>query len=362
MSTGFVENAIRAGVPWIRARGMATDAFRALGKHAANEIKAVLAEIPDLPRLRARLVGEPATAQLYALVADASRTAHPRAWRELEALADGAGVPFDDLVLLNLRGDLGLGAGAGCSDLAWTDGEQAYIAHNEDDYPLLGDYCRLLTLELDGDPPVDSWWIPGFIPSNTWAATGRGLVYTIDHLNVVAPSVAAGRSFVAREMQRAGSVADAVEWLRGHAGAGGFTYTIGCIGSGAITVVEAAAGEVATYDVRPDDEPRWHTNHIRYLDEALDAPQAESKRRGEILGAAARDAAPGVDWFTSILRTPLPEGVFRDGSEGDALATHCTLVVDLATGDLDITTHRGSARVRPTQSSSRQEELSEQHI
>ncbi|MDT7804486.1 MAG: hypothetical protein QOI78_7919 [Actinomycetota bacterium] len=34
-------------------------------------------------------------------------------------MAAGAGVPFDDLLLANLRGDLGSGDGTGCTDLAW---------------------------------------------------------------------------------------------------------------------------------------------------------------------------------------------------------------------------------------------------
>jgi hypothetical protein len=41
-------------------------------------------------------------------------------------------VQFDDLVLLNLRGDLGLvDGGIGCSDLGWR-GERSVVAHNED--------------------------------------------------------------------------------------------------------------------------------------------------------------------------------------------------------------------------------------
>jgi hypothetical protein len=336
-----VEEAPLGRIPWLIVHGPRAEAFHALGAHAADEIRSVVAEIPDLPRLRSRLATEAAAAQLHA-VSEASRTGHPHAWSDLEALAAGANVDFSDLLLLNLRGDLGTPGGGGCSDLAWTNGDQAFIAHNEDDYPVLADHCRLLTLDVEGETAVVSWWTPGFLPANTWALTEAGLIYTIDHLNVVRPGRAAGRHFVAREMQRSKTVEDAVDWLRSRPSAGGFTYTLGRIGTADITVAETAAGKCSTVDVVPKAKPRWHTNHVRYLPAGVDAPLSESRARGDILARATCPATPDPDWFTTVLTTPPPRGVHRDAVDGDPLATNCTVVVDLSSGALRLTTPHDS--------------------
>jgi len=121
---------------------------------------------------------------------------HVRA--ELAAFAAGAGVPFDDLALLNLRGDLGLvDGGIACSDLGWRR-ERSAVAHNEDGAPEDVGRCALLTMTGTGRPPVTAFWYPGFVPSNAFALTGDGLIWTVDHLPVAAPSPGAGRHFVGR--------------------------------------------------------------------------------------------------------------------------------------------------------------------
>jgi hypothetical protein len=107
-------------------------------------------------------------------------------------------VQFDDLVLLNLRGDLGLvDGGIGCSDLGW-HGERSVVAHNEDGTLEDVGRCALLTLTGTGRPPVTAFWYPGFVPANAFALTGDGLVWTVDHLPVAAPGLGAGRHFVGR--------------------------------------------------------------------------------------------------------------------------------------------------------------------
>ena len=63
-------------------------------------------------------------------------------------------MPFDDLALLNLRGDLGLvDGGIGCSDLAWRR-ERSVIAHNEDGFAGTS-AARGETLDALGVPAAD---------------------------------------------------------------------------------------------------------------------------------------------------------------------------------------------------------------
>ncbi|WP_081911193.1 C45 family autoproteolytic acyltransferase/hydolase [Amycolatopsis vancoresmycina] len=305
-------------VRWTVVSGPREAAFHALGAHAAADIRTVLAGLPSWP-VTERARRSPV---LFRAIESASQVEHPDAYAELTALAAGAGVPFDDLLLANLRGDLGAGDGTGCTDLAWAP---SLLGHNEDGAPVFDGIGRLLTLLIDGEPGVCVWWYPGFVPANTFTLTTNGLVWGIDSVNVVAPSPCAGRHFVARTAQRADSLTAAVSVLRGCPSAGGFAYTMGQVGSPGVTAVEKAGHETAVTTV--DSGFAWHTNHFRRLSPSLDAASEESLARAEVCAHLA-PVAPDAKWLVSALTG----AVHRNATGGDDLMTLSTLVTDLASG------------------------------
>ena len=319
---------------WIVLSGPGTEAFRTLGSHTRAEIRAVVGEWDYLALLR-RHVARPPGSERLAAVSRASEAAFPDVWAELAALADGAGVPLDDLALLNSRGDLGaVGDGGGCSDLAWRSRE-SFIAHNEDDSEFFDGRSALLTLALEGRPAVTAFWKPGFLPSTTFTVAGTGLVWAIDHMPAASPGALPGRHFVARGLQRcAGPLDRATGYLRDHPSAGGFAYIIGDR-SGRIVTVEALAGQYASGEVGPGGPLSWHTNHGRYLAGADADPRGTSLARGEVLQALEVPAEePDAAWFACILAgAALPEGVRADPSPGGQAMTLCTIVASLTTGE-----------------------------
>ena len=212
------------GLRWIVLRGPDREAFRALGEHTRDEITALTRAWPLLARLRQHVCDPPGSDHLNT-VRQASALRFPEVWAELAAFAAGAAVPFEDLALLNFRGDLGpVAGGIGCSDLAWRR-ERSVIGHNEDGAPENVGQCALLTLALDNLPSVTAFWYPGFLPSNAFTVTGDGLVWSIDHLPVAAPGDGAGRHVVGRGLQRsARTVDEAIDYLRTNPSAGGFAY------------------------------------------------------------------------------------------------------------------------------------------
>ncbi len=323
------------GLRWIVVRGPDQDGFRALGEHMRDDIKALIGTWPLLPRLREHVSSPPGSDRLGA-VRQASALRFPEAWAELAALAEGAAVPLDDLALLNFRGDLGdvLG-GIGCSDLAWRR-DRSVIAHNEDGAPENVGQCAMLTLALDSLPTVTAFWYPSFLPSNAFALTGDGLVWTIDHLPVASPGGGAGRQVVGRGLQRSARTTDeAIDYLRTHPTAGGFAYTIGDQ-TGRIVNIEAMAGRHAIVEIGQGSDPlAWHTNHGRYLPGAEPSPKGTSVTRGELLGALPVPADdPGPAWFLRILAdAPLPDGVRADPGPGHDATTLCTFIADLTAGE-----------------------------
>lgn len=333
MSVSLEEHRL-GGLRWIVLAGPEREAFGALGEHVRNELAMPDETWPMLPRLRRHVSTAPGRDYL-ASVRRATAERHGAEWAELAAFAAGAAVPFGDLALLNLRGDLGwTGGGMGCSDLAWRR-DRSVIAHNEDGgLPDVG-RSGLLTLTGNGRPPVTAFWYPGFLPANAFAVTGDGLVWTIDHLPVAVPGPGAGRHFTGRGLQRTARTIDqVVGYLREHPSAGGFSYVAGDR-DGHVVNIEAAAGRHAVTEAGPGAEPLlWHTNHGRYVPGAEPAAGGTSVARGETLAALAVPAEdPGPSWFLDILTSPPPDGVRSDpGPDGQGLVTLCTLVADLTAG------------------------------
>ncbi|GCE41632.1 hypothetical protein Rhow_005291 [Rhodococcus wratislaviensis] len=328
-----------AGLRWVVVTGERIAAFTLLGEYARASITTVQKQLPEREGLHA-FTRSGRGRRILADVATATEQAYPHLTAELRALAAGATLPYEDLLLANLRGDLGVDDGTGCTDLAWR-GTSSFIAHNEDGAPALDGHFMLLTLHIDGDLPVTVQWYPGFLPSNTLAANAAGLVWGINHIQVTTPIAAPGRHFVARRLQQCTTFTDAVDFLRTHPSAGGFAYTIGETDTGRVAVVETAAGRHAVRELSPERAFEWHTNHIRFMPNSPDRAPAdaatanlgqrdESLARGRVLEDITPALEPDVDWFDRVLTgSPVPTGVHRTAAGDDPLATLCTTVTNL---------------------------------
>lgn len=328
-------------IRWLVAVGEARDAFRSLGQHCAREIQTVIDHLPETAWLRDRVATEEGQARLRA-VGRASRAQHPAGWLELAAMAEGAGVHLDDLLLLTLRGDLFADDAHGCSEFGWTDGRRALFGHNEDGDPSLDGRCFLLTLRLEGAPAITTWWYPGFLPGNTFTVSERGLVWGIDAIRVVNPPVGPGRCFLARGLQRATTLEEAVAYLDSQPAAGGFSYFMGKTHDPRIMVVEHAGRAVAHDQARPPKRGCiWHTNHLCHLPSAMNDVSPDSIRRADILARVSAPTSPDAAWVLGVLAgAPYPTGVRATGEPGSAL-TLCTLAVDLDAGQAILRPHGG---------------------
>ena len=133
------------GLRWIVLRGPDRAAFRALGEHTHDEIAALTATWPLLGRLREHVSSPPGSDRL-ATVRQASSLGFPEVWAELAAFAEGTALPFEDLMLLNFRGDIGqVAGGIGCSDLAWRrDGRSSPTT-------------RMVRQKTSGSAPCSRW-------------------------------------------------------------------------------------------------------------------------------------------------------------------------------------------------------------
>lgn len=321
--------------PWLVVTGDRISAFRMLGERQAHRIRALAKDSNAIRKLQTR-ASAPRTAELLAEVRKQSESIYPEPWSELVAMAQGADVPLNSLVLLNLRGDLGAEERLGCTDLAFRDRDALFLAHNEDGAAEFQPYCVMLTLRLDGEPAVTTWWYPGFLPSNTVTFNQYGLVWGIDNVRVAAPTGAPGRHFVARALQSSRSISEVVERLRDEPSAGGFAYTVGQFGYPHAIQIETAAGHYAYRSTQHSGESLlWHTNHLLLLPSHLDTATENSLTRARTASTWTIPDSGPVDWCLQQLAVaPMPEGVRRDAAGDDLLVTLATFVVDLSAADV----------------------------
>lgn len=196
----------------------------------------------------------------------AARRAFPQHLRELEGLADGAGVAFETVFAWNCRGDFPGGGDqtplAGCTDIMARsrDSRVALMAHNEDDQPELDGECFLVDVHPLRGRRFVSFYSPGLLPGHTFAWNDAGLIQTINHLRTHDQRVGVPRHLLTRAVLSCDSVDDARALIAATERAGGFHHNLAsCRGTVRMMSIEAPASGLAEHEV---DACSAHANHL----------------------------------------------------------------------------------------------------
>lgn len=303
-----------ASFPVVEARGGPRDIGRAVGAASRDRIRQTLERRRAwFERLRAFALGDRA-ARLDAFVAAIERH-HPGVLAELRGLAEGAGLPLDDVLVLNLQPELGAleecaaarpATHCGdCSTLHVADGRRLLLAHNEDDDDACRDQMIVIRAYPDGQPAFVSLAYPGVIPGNVPAMTGAGLVRTTNF--IAASEVRAGvpRYVLGRAVLAARSLEEAIGIARNPDGAYSFHLNLGSTRERRLVSVEVAPGGLtAVRETR--GEVYVHTNHF-VLDATRDVPQraaytgGSSDSRYRVLAEAVAGWPPPAEVGTGDL-------------------------------------------------------------
>ena len=274
----------------LAAGGDAYAIGRALGEASASALREV---VPSIGRFRA-LVHEWRGTERLRLLEAAARAVWPRYVREIEGIADGAGVDFETVFLWNCRGDLPeRGAWArppeatGCTTvmIPLPGTGSGVIAHNEDDAPELHGHCRIVDVQPDDAPGFTSFYSPGLLPGHTFAVNRAGLVQTINNVRPMDQAVGVPRHLVCRAVLDRGRLDDALACIRDTRRASGFHHSLGQAGDRRLLSVEAPASECAVVEART---PRVHANHLlderfSHLPQAVDPSSRSRQTRAEAL-------------------------------------------------------------------------------
>lgn len=261
-----------------------------------------------------------------------NRAHYPDHFAELEGLAEGSGQPFEELFLVNMRGEYQgylHSLSGGCSDCTLLTEDTALIGHNEDGSPSFRGRLYVVHARIEGKPAFTALSYPGFLCGNAFGFNDEGLCYAVDYVRPRHIKVGLGRHFIARSLLEAESLDDAIRRVTVPGRASGFSYTIGSIPERRIVQVEVAPQSYHVTEIRGS---RFHANHYLELTSVAQIVERSSRARVERAQAILRSGAPAnAPEVLSILgdqqdkRYPL----FRTAAPPDTYVTLCTALFDL---------------------------------
>ena len=188
---------------------------RALGQKSAAAIRASLrdraewfAELKDFAEANSAERLDPflAAAEKY----------FPRFVEELHGLAQGSGLPFRDLFILNLNPELSAlrrdptPAAYDCSTLLYSRAGRILLAHNEDGSNFNRGRLLLLRARLPSGLVILGLVYPGILPGNAPGLNSAGLIHTCNYVAGRSWRPGIPRYFLDRAALEAGSLAEAV--------------------------------------------------------------------------------------------------------------------------------------------------------
>jgi predicted choloylglycine hydrolase len=304
----------------------------AIGKRFAGQIGQALDHYPFLQERLLPYHHSPEGQARYEHLVALHQTRYRDYLSELEGMAKGAGRPFEEVFLVNMRGEYAgylQDVALGCSDCAIFNNEVALLGHNEDGSPAFRGNLYLIRAQIEGKPGFTALSYPGFLCGNAFGFNEAGVCFSVDYVRPRAMRVGVGRHFLARSLLEAHSLEDAIGRVTAPGRASGFSYTIGSIPERRMVHVEVAP---QAHHVRELHGVYYHANHYRELDGVAQIIEASSRARVEradtiLKKIPVREAADILTLLGDESDPVYP--IYRTATPPDGLATLCTALFDL---------------------------------
>ncbi|MBN9221957.1 MAG: peptidase C45 [Mesorhizobium sp.] len=229
------------------------------------------------------------------------RERFPAYWEEMRGMAEGLGLPFDDIVLWHFRGDVWEMPPEGCTTVQ-IPGNEPVVAHNEDGSAAQLSRCAMARVRPAGSKAFTSFIYPGTIPGHAFAVSEAGLVATINHIGALVSGVGLPRTLLGRALLDCDTLDDAVQLLQSSPRSGAYHVTLAQAGDDRIFGVEFTH---LNCSVRKIDTPQCHSNHLIHpatageQQEITDSSLARLKRASELVDGAAKVDPLEVLWDKS---------------------------------------------------------------
>ena len=261
-----------------------------------------------------------------------NRLCYPDYVNELEGLAQGARRPFEELFLVNLRGEYQehlRELGRGCFDCALVTDGAALVGHNEDGSTAFQGSLYLVQAQVEGKVGFTALSYPGFLCGNAFGFNRAGICFSVDYVRPRGTKLGVGRQFIARSLLEAASLDDAIGRVTVHGRASGFGYTIGSIQERRVVYVEVAP---EVHHVREIQGCYVHANHYLELVDADQITEPSSLARVERAKAILESTSPlDAEGVLSLLGDQAngEYPIYRSATPPDDEATLHTICFDL---------------------------------
>ncbi len=338
----------------IKVAGSPYDMGRQIGEAVRDTVMSISVRNAEFMALEEKWAGSLYVSDLKL----AARNAFPTYMREMEGMADGIGLPFEQIFIWNCRGDLRLpedapksvqnGAADGCTTLMIPGNMSAdaphVIAHNEDGSDDLYGHCFWLVATPDSGQAFESYLYPGMIPGHTLGINAAGLVQTINNIRVHDLKPGIPRHLITRAVLGCSSLDAALAILRRTDRASGFHHNLGMAGDDRLFSVEAPATGCEAREIKM---PVAHANHLVFdafteIDQSITVSSDARQQRASKLLKDGEDQKFGPE---NILfdRSQTGKTIHRipgDGSD-DYGRTLATGVFKIRPGGVDWNLHDG---------------------
>ena len=182
----------------------------------------------------------------------------PACWQELQGLAQGLDLPFDDVFLWNCRGDVWAMAPDGCTTVL-VPGPEPVIAHNEDGDPGLRGQCALARLNPDAGRAFTAFVYPGSLPGHTFAVTETGLAQAVNNIRSRSAGIGLPRMVIGRAVLDCATLDEAIRTIETLPRAGAFHFTLAQRGDPRLVSVEFTHERSSVVFF---EHPSCHANHL----------------------------------------------------------------------------------------------------
>ena len=261
----------------------------------------------------------------------ATKVKFPKQWQELEGLAEGLQLPFDDVFAWNCRGDLLMDTADGCTTVMLL-GEKITLAHNEDGLPCLNGHCFIADVTPAEGRSFFSFCYPGSIPGHTFSLFNDGRAFTVNNLRLKGEGSDIPRMVLSRALLSCHSFPDMLELIEKNPPCGGFHLCLLDKEQQTLTSVEMGAGQSLQ---RVLNDPQVHANHAlfhpaHHLQLVTQSSWDRQRRGDQLIKTGCRDPL-------TILRDQWKDGlpIYREATDDpDNENTLATFIVELDKGGI----------------------------
>jgi len=261
-----------ASLPLLEVRGTAREMGQQIGRQFAGLIRGGLEDRAEWWNdLLTFAKAQPP--RIYDTFLAAAKTHTPEVLEELQGWAEGSGVPFRELMVLNLKAEYealrdeslsctSSGSGEenpGCSLLALADDGRLLVAHNEDGDKAYRERMFLLRLKPEGRPSVLAASYPGILPGNAPWVNSEGVMMTTNYIASREVKLGVGRYFLDRQAMVAATADEAAAICSHPERAYAYHHVIGSKAEQRILGLEVTASQLERIEI---SGLYLHTNHL----------------------------------------------------------------------------------------------------